>query len=169
MVRRERGGTFTEFTCPPPVAAYQHYMGGVDRCMQHRAKNPVGRPSKKFWKFFFNFILEVACIDAFEIWRRTPGTQSKKTRFQLLDFRLVVAEQLIAGFRGRKRGCALREINNTHVLDRLQRHKSTCKWCTKHGEMKRKETVYGCSSCNVHLCSMACFRRYHLEQDITIL
>ena len=167
-MRRERGGNFREYSCPPPVSAYQRFMGGVDRCMQHRAKNHVGRPSKKFWKFFFNFILELAMINAFEIWRRSPGTKSEKTRYHLLDFRVQVAEQLIGGFRGRKRGYPLKDVSTAHVLGKLNRNRSTCKWCIKQGEKKRKDTVYGCKSCNIHLCSIGCFRRYHEQQGVPI-
>lgn len=168
IVRRERGGNFREFSCPPPVAAYQNFMGGVDKCMQHRAKNPVGRPSKKYWKFFFNFILELAMTDAFKLWRRTPGTKAQKTRYQLLDFRVDVAQQLIAGFKGRKRRLPLNDVAVVHSLDRLQRKRSYCKWCTKEGDKRRKDTVYGCKFCNIHLCSPGCFTRYHEEQDALV-
>lgn len=168
VVRRTRGGNFVEVMCPPPVSSYQRYMSGVDRCMQHRAKNPVGRPSKKYWKFFFNFIMEVCLINAFEIFSRTNGKDlPAKTRFDLLDFRMEVAQQLIGGFRGRKRGHHLQGIlDPPHVFCHLDRLKSTCKWCTKHGEKKRKETVYGCKGCNKHLCSERCFREFHSDVNL---
>nr|XP_022294779.1 piggyBac transposable element-derived protein 2-like [Crassostrea virginica] len=60
VVCRKRGGNFQEVMCPDGA-----------RCMQHRAKNPVGRPSKKYWKFFFNFIMEVSLINAFEVFNKT--------------------------------------------------------------------------------------------------
>lgn len=56
VVRRTRGGVM----CPQPVAANENYMSGVDRCMQHRAKNPVGRSSKKCWKFSLTLLWKVA-------------------------------------------------------------------------------------------------------------
>lgn len=63
VVRRTRGRNFLEVMCPPPwpVAAYQKYMSGVDRCMQHRAKNPVGRPSKNTGSFSFTISGSVSC------------------------------------------------------------------------------------------------------------
>lgn len=168
VVRRTRGGNFVEVMCPPPVAAYQKYMSGVDRCMQHHAKNPVGRPSKKYWKFFFNFIMELCLINAFEIFTRTPNKDIRlKTRYDLLDFRMKVAQQLIGGYRGRKRGHATQDALDTpHIFCKLERPRSTCKWCTKHGDRKRKETVYGCKNCNKHLCSEQCFREFHLDINL---
>lgn len=86
-----QGCEFCWLMCPPPVAAYQKYMSGVDICMQHLAKNPVGRPSKKYWKFFLNFIMEVCLIYAFDIFTRTPNKDIRlKTRHGLLDFRMEV-------------------------------------------------------------------------------
>lgn len=35
VVHRTRGENFVEVMCPLPVAAYQKYMCGLDRCMQH--------------------------------------------------------------------------------------------------------------------------------------
>lgn len=165
VVRRTRGGNFQEVMCPPPVAAYQKFMSGVDRCMQQRAKNPVGRPSKKYWKFFFNFIMEVSLINAFEVFNKTSSkTVQLKSRYDLLDFRIDVSNKLIGGFRGRKRGLSMQNtLDLPHNFVKLDRSKSTCKWCTKHGEKKRKETVNGCISCNKHLCSEQCFRAFHLD------
>nr|XP_022343981.1 uncharacterized protein LOC111137045 [Crassostrea virginica] len=168
VVRRTRGGNFQGVMCPPPVAAYQKFMSGVDRCMQQRAKNPVGRPSKKYWKFFFNFIMEVSLINAFEVFNKTSSkTVQLKSRYDLLDFRIDVSNKLIGGFRGRKRGLSMQNtLDLPHNFVKLDRSKSTCKWCTKHGEKKRKETVNGCISCNKHLCSEQCFRAFHLDMHL---
>ncbi|XP_069105174.1 piggyBac transposable element-derived protein 2-like [Argopecten irradians] len=103
VVRRLRGGAMAEFVRPPPVTAYHKYMGGVDRHMQHRAKYPVGIPSKKYWKYFVNFMLEVSVINAFLIYKNTPGVQLPSARYSLLDFRMDLAQQLIGGFSSRKR------------------------------------------------------------------
>jgi len=39
---------------PPTVTREQHDMNA----MQYRAKNPVGPPSKKYWKVYLNNILQ---------------------------------------------------------------------------------------------------------------
>lgn len=114
----------------------------------------------KYWKFFFNFILEICLTNAFLIFCRTPGNNDK---YDLLDFRLDIANQLINNFSCRKRKIPTENPvgGPLHEQVRSDRPKSTCKWCPKFGEKKRKETVKGCSLCNVHLCSINCFDRYH--------
>lgn len=98
--------------------------------MQHRAKNPVGRPSKKYWMFFFYFIMEVCLVNAFEILNRTPNKDIQlKTRYDLLDFRMEMAQQLIGAYIDRKRGHATQEaLNIPHIFCKLERTRSTCKW-----------------------------------------
>ncbi|KAJ8308564.1 hypothetical protein KUTeg_013438 [Tegillarca granosa] len=83
--------------------------------------------------------------------------------YDLLDFRLDIANQLINNFSCRKRKIPTENPvgGPLHEQVRSDRPKSTCKWCPKFGEKKRKETVKGCSLCNVHLCSINCFDRYH--------
>lgn len=158
-MRRVPCGGAIEITRPPPVTLYQHYMGGVDRCMQHRAKNPIGRPSKKYWKFLFNFILEVCVINAFIIWQETPGIVKPRKQYSLLDFRCDLAEQLVGGYSGRALHRSAR--GQGHTCERLDRKRSTCKWCPKHEAKKRRETVFGCVTCGVHLCQGGCFEAYH--------
>lgn len=57
-IRHRRGGDLVVLQRPPPIQHYQQKYSGVDRSQQYRSKNPVGRPSKKFWKYFMNFIFE---------------------------------------------------------------------------------------------------------------
>ena len=169
-MRKTRGGGAAEFLRPPPVADYQEFMSGVDRNMQHRAKNPVGRPAKKYWKYITNYILELCLINSFLIWKSTPGTPAtqSRSRYSLLDFRMDVAKQLIGWFSARKLPRAIPHLGVSavgniamHQSVRLDRKRSTCKWCTRHGEKRRKETVYGCSVCQIHLCQGMCFQCYH--------
>lgn len=142
-----------EITRPPPVTQYQANMGGVDRAMQHRAKNPVGRPSKKYWKFLMNFILELCLINAFLVYKGTRDVRLPRQRYRLLDFRCDVAEKLIGDYTPKSRAF--------HKCNRLDRKRSSCKWCPKQGDKRRRDTVYGCAMCNVHLCKGGCFQAYH--------
>ena len=45
---------------PPSCCCISEFLSGVDRCMQRRAKNTNGT-------LFFNFIMEVSLINAFEL------------------------------------------------------------------------------------------------------
>ncbi|KAJ8321519.1 hypothetical protein KUTeg_000931 [Tegillarca granosa] len=167
VCRRSRGGRCQEFLRPPPVESYQKLMAGVDRA-NHRSKNPVGHPSKKYWKFFFNFILEICLTNAFLIFCRTPGNNDK---YDLLDFRLDIANQLINNFSCRKRKIPTENPvgGPLHEQVRFDRPKSTCKWCPQFGEKKRKETVKGCSLCNVHLCSIVLIEHKSTKHDLALV
>lgn len=167
VIRKIRGGGEAEIMRPPPLEDYHKYMSGVDRNMQHRSKNPVGRPAKKYWKFLVNFILEECIINAFLIWKQTEGVNKPRAGYSLLDFRCDVAVGLINDFSSRKIAKSVpKSVTPAVPLDRhqcvkLNRKRSTCKLCTKHGLKKRKETLFGCSACSVHLCRGLCFQLYH--------
>lgn len=54
--RRVRGGGVIIIQRPPAVEHYQQHYYVVDRTQQYRSKCPVGRPSKKIWKYLVNYI-----------------------------------------------------------------------------------------------------------------
>lgn len=82
---------------------YQQNYSGVDRSKQYRSKNPVGRPSKKFWKYFMNFIFEISIINSFLLWLNTPGTAKPTKHYSLNEFSLDIAQCLMGDFSSRKR------------------------------------------------------------------
>ena len=152
----------------PPVAdLYQKNYCGVDRSQQYRSKNPIGRPSKKFWKYFMNFILEISMINSFLLWSATPGTVKPTSHFSLNDYMVQVAECLVGDFSSRKRarvalqGCVTAAGAARHVVTKMDGLKKRCKWC--YMNLSRHETVYGCATCDVHLCRGGCFQSYHLH------
>uniref|UniRef100_A0A8W8NLY0 Uncharacterized protein n=1 Tax=Magallana gigas TaxID=29159 RepID=A0A8W8NLY0_MAGGI len=65
-------------------------------------------------------------------WSRqiTPNKDIRlKTRYDLLDFRMEMAQQLIGAYIDRKRGHATQEaLNIPHIFCKLERTRSTCKW-----------------------------------------
>ena len=78
---------------------------------------------------------------------------------------------LIAGFSSRKRKAeaplyigpvtAANENNHENVHMGSMKGKR-CKWHCM--QQMRKETVYGCCLCNVHLCKDGCHIAYHNQQ-----
>lgn len=95
------GGDLVVLQRPPPIQHYQQNYSGVDRSQQYRSKNPVGRPSKKFWKYFMNFIFEISIINSFLLWLNTPGTAKPTKHYSLNDFSLDIAQYLIGDFSSR--------------------------------------------------------------------
>ncbi|XP_052695532.1 piggyBac transposable element-derived protein 4-like [Crassostrea angulata] len=147
----------------PAVVAYQENYYGVDRAMQYRSKCPVGRQSRRCWKFFMNFIL----------WKMTPGVMKPRTHYSLCDLHVDVAMSLIEDFSNRKQPRHLGKqlitaagLSEHHSM-KLKRPRGRCKWCAKEGKMKG--VVYGCDKCMLHLCQGACFQAYHVHNQLPVL
>lgn len=165
--RRIRGGGVIIIQRPPAVEYYQQHNYGVDRTQQYRSKCPVGRPSKKFWKYLINYIFEIFLINTFLLQFETPGTRKPTKHFSMVDCNLSIAEKLTDDFSSRKRtpscGRGVASISvaniNRHISTKLTRPRGRCKQCKKNG--RRSDTFFGCSICNVHLCRGACFQAYH--------
>lgn len=171
--RRVPGGEVILIQRPPAVAAYQENYYGVDRAMQYRSKCPIGRQSRKYWKYFMNFILEVALVNTFLLWKMTPGVVKPRKHYSLGDLHVDVAMSLIADFSNRKQPRHLGKhlitaagLSEHHSM-KLDRPRGRCKWCAKEG--KRKDVVYGCDKCMIHLCQGACFQAYHVHNQLPIL
>lgn len=162
-LRRNRDGQHVEVSRPPPVENYHHFMGGVDRNNQLRAKTPVGRPAKKWWKYIFFFVINLCITNAFIVYKESSVRQRKK-RYTLLDFRVDVAKELIGQFSRRKMHCCVPQPDQRHRLIRVVGAKRRCRWCSK--QQIRRETVYGCNSCNIHLCKNGCFVNYHSHHSL---
>jgi hypothetical protein len=167
--RKQKDGTVRQVNRPRPVTNYQEYYRGVDLCDQLRAKYPVGRSSKKWWRYMFHFIINICIINGFiTMVESHPESHERGKRFRQLDFRINLAKQLIGSFKCRKVTMHQKSVApvtqdniETHRLKTLKRKKSTCKYCTKHGEKRRKETIFGCVICNVHLCCIECHSLFH--------
>lgn len=148
-IRHRRGVDLVVLQRPPPIQHYQQNYSGVDRSQQYRSKNPVGRPSKKFWKYFMNFIFEISIINSFLLWLNTLGTAKPTKHYSLNDFSLDIAQCLIGDFSSRKR---LRKVQphgpsvsragiSRHANVKLGEKKRRCRWCSSQGQ--RHETIFG--------------------------
>jgi hypothetical protein len=139
---------------------YNQNMNGVDRHDQFRMKYALGRDGKKSWKYIFWFLMNCAIVNAFIIFSNKSRRRNSKKRFHHLDFRLELAHELIAGFNGP-------EMQNVQFQPQnLQGHefvhmKSKRRCCVHLNNKVRKETVYGCNTCGVHLCKDGCHFQYH--------
>lgn len=166
--QRQVGANTISLEQPHAVGQYNQYMGGVDLQDQFRTTYQVGRNGKKSWRYIFWFLLNSAIVNSWIIYN-SASTRVTKKRYRHLDFRLELVQDLIAGFNKRKRSLPERvhlgqlvEVENIggHILSRLPGKKRTCKFHARNLQV-RKETVYGCAVCNVHLCKDGCHARYH--------
>ena len=159
---------------PTPIDTYnQAIMGGVDLHDQYRAYYPVGHRSRKWWRCLTWFLLQVAIINAYQLYcainNKSAKTVRKLSHFQ---FRLDILRGLKAAGYSRQRATPEQpNINNinrgsdTHTPVRLLGRKKTCFHCRTTKKQtpsgRQVETCFGCSKCQVHLCRGACFSVFH--------
>uniref|UniRef100_A0AAQ4PUI2 Si:ch211-130m23.5 n=1 Tax=Gasterosteus aculeatus aculeatus TaxID=481459 RepID=A0AAQ4PUI2_GASAC len=155
---------------PLPLLLYQENMRGVELCDQLRECYQVGRPCKKWWRYFLWFYVNLCIVNAYVILREsrggTPPAGFNGKQFTQRHFRVRLAQQLIGdyqGARGMERAARKRHADSPieygHRLERMSERSRRCRNCTNKG--LRHESVFGCKICNVHLCRGGCFSEFH--------
>lgn len=155
---------------PLPLLLYQENMRGVDLCDQLRECYQVGRPCKKWWRYFLWFYVNLCIVNAYIILRESrggaPPAGFNGKQFTQRHFRVRLAQQLIGdyqGARGMERAARKRHADSPieygHRLERMSERSRRCRNCTNKG--LRHESVFGCKICNVHLCRGGCFSEFH--------
>ena len=132
-----------------------------------RMQYVVGHFAHKAWKYLIWFLVNASIVNAFIIYQKV-STRTTKKRYAHIHFRQEVACQLIAGFSGQKRkseapmymGPVAPQNEAIHESVHMGTKARRCKW---HSQQKigRKETVFGCKQCGVHLCKEGCHYAYH--------
>ncbi|CAL9687268.1 unnamed protein product [Knipowitschia caucasica] len=175
MVTCERQVGRQKLTVPQPQAInrYNQHMNGVDVHDQLRKKYAASRASKKYWKYILWFVVDCCRVNAWILYKLASTRQmGRKKRYAQKDFILELGKELINEFSSRKRA-AIHECGSPpfidthkrkmmHSFDRLPGKHRRCKSCYK--KERRHETVYGCSTCNTHMCN-DCFRELHPPED----
>lgn len=175
MTTCERQVGRQKLTVPQPQAInrYNQHMNGVDVHDQLRKKHAASHASKKYWKYILWFVVDCCRVNAWILYRLTSTRQvGRRKRYSQKDFILELGKELINAFSSKKRA-AIRECGSpididlqkrkvTHAFERLPGKHRRCKSCYK--KERRHETVYGCSTCNTHMCG-DCFRQLHSPED----
>lgn len=168
VLRRQRDGTRVEVGCPEVVKVYNETMGGVDKFDQLRECYAIGRRSVKWWHRIFYYLIDLAIVNSYSMWKIKSDTPSKCHQ---LDFRINLARQLIAGFSSRKSRARPTNFRKQNVPDSVrmtnvgvhmpEKHPNSrrCKLCAAKKVQKR--TLFICSCCKVPLCIDKCFAQYH--------
>ena len=170
--RTMKDGTKGEFRCPQAVISYSENMAGVDMNDQLRQYYSIRMKSRKYYKYIFWFLLEVACTNAFILYWLQGGHNTS-----LRDFRLAMAKEFIGNYCSRKQpGRTIADVPVVRGIQQMQHYAmkkrtdskkgvSRCKLCaSKH---IKRETVWYCEICCIHLCHTGendgsdCFRLYH--------
>ena len=91
VTRKQRDGTQITVQSPPSVTLYNKYMGGVDRNDQLRGYYHVRLKCRKYYRYIFWFMFEVAVTNSFILCKHHTdlGIHDMKT------FRVELAKSLI--------------------------------------------------------------------------
>ena len=151
--------------------SYNHHMRGVDGLDQLTSYNVYPHRSRKWYIKVFNYILDIALINARVLWQLHTGTKVSAT-----VFRRKINDQLLAPHLADKQVVPAPEVPIPGVHERLVgRHwpdhhpgkkRPRCVVCSKNKNV-RHQSVYFCKTCQDHptLCIQPCFELYHTMDD----
>lgn len=168
--RKQASGEKATVHCPHVVSDYNKLMGGVDRFDQMKQCYGIGRRSAKWWPRMMYFLIDLSIVNSFIAYKVSKGEQCQQDQF---SFRLNLAKQLIQGFSSRKRlGKPINFHNKTKTVPddvrfsnvgiHFPRESPTfrrCKLCSTKANEKRTRIL--CSHCDVPLCTVPCFEKFH--------
>ena len=147
--RREKGSkTKSSVPCPKVVKLYNSGMGGVDLMDQLTGAYRLDRKSSvSFYLHIFFDLMDIACINRYLIY-----DMKHPNKLSLLDYKIVVAKNLIQYHQGWKR-----EVPMSRPSKRKNQPESTID--------KENRTFVICLACNIPLCLVKkrnCFQKYHI-------
>ena len=87
---------------PSAIQHYNAHMGSVGLADQLRSYYKIGRPSKKWWRYVFGFLLDVTMVNAWIIYSASTHVPPSRQGYDQLNFRSDVAELLRAGYTSSK-------------------------------------------------------------------
>ena len=172
VLRRQRDGSRIPVPCPESVVQYNTYMGGVDRGDQLRGYYSCRTKSRKFYKYIFYFLFDVAVTNSYILYKNYSPDHTIK---RIKDFRLKLATHLIGDYCSRRRpgrnSSAIVPLPLRHFPIKLsneshptKKQRGRCAHCSKSHQ--RTDTSWFCRECDVWLChsgdpSSDCFLLWH--------
>ena len=169
VYRLQHDGLLREQSVPPPLPAYNKYMGAVDLTGQLKRLYEIGRKSKRNWVRVFSFFFDVGVDNAHILHKhccKRGGVRPK----DLLAFRVELARLLINGSKSRvssqdstgdKDGAQCARVCHLKRVSEIGLKRGKCQHCLDLKREKPHHTSFGCSHCRVRLCKTDCFADYH--------
>ena len=156
VLRTQKNGSRQSIPCPLNIIHYNMYMGGVDRSDQLRKYYCVRLKSRKYYRYIFWFLYEVAIANTYILSKYTPSTGYKHQGY--IDFRADLANELIGNYNSRKRkGRPSASGSSSSVTSSLAHHfpfkapkRSKCTMCYSKNILKW--TQWRCDLCRKYLC-----------------
>ena len=177
VLRRQKDHNRTPVTCPESILLYNKYMGGVDRGDQLRGYYSCRTKSRKFYKYVFYFLYDVAVTNAY-ILQKNFCPESTYRRMK--EFRLQLARELIGDYSSRRRAGRRPTLITTlplrHFPVRVHGESQSAKF--RRGRCAhckashcRKDSTWFCRECQVWLCHDGdhqgdCFLQWHTGREL---
>ena len=172
MLRRQKSGSRISVPCPKSIIDYNMFMGGVDRGDQIRGYYSCRTKCRKFYKYIFHFLFDVAITNAYILQKSSCGSAPFKT---IKEFRLQLASDLIGDYCSRRRAgrgagvvCTLplrhhpMKIVEEKVSKKGRHKRARCHRCYSTS----KSSVYTSCECQLWMCHTGeqhtdCFALWH--------
>ncbi|XP_050509345.1 piggyBac transposable element-derived protein 4-like [Diabrotica virgifera virgifera] len=154
---------------PQCIVAYNKFMGAVDKTDMLLSSVECVRKTAKWYKKVFLHLMDMVLLNA-----NVLNNIVAKTKTSLAEFQLTLIQQIVEeNHKGKMRTSAGRRSVDDNPLRLTCRHFPShvppttsrkvglrkCVVCAKN--KKRKETSFMCRECNVPLCVVNCFERFH--------
>ena len=148
---------------PLVVENFNKHMGGVDLNDQLSMYYKAGRPSHKWWRYIFWFLLNVSITNAWILFKES----GRAGGYTHVKFCMDLANGLKGDYTSRKQRPTLSPPHlallqkDGHSLVRIDGRSRKCRMCSKNGRVTtkghKKESSYECDVCKVGLCKNQCF------------
>ena len=154
IVQRIQNGRNVQIEKPHVSDLYTKSVGGVDRADQVRSSYTVRRQLRKWYRYIFWFVFNVAACNVYILECEYRLRNNQRTRPQA-DFRLELGKRLINGYTYRKRPALSQtpQPRRDHQAVHLEGRKKECVLCKTAGRKTPKgypvETKNKCQECGV--------------------
>ena len=160
--------------CPQAIILYNLFMGGVDTGDQLRGYYECRKRSRKFYKYVYHFLFDVAVTNSI-----LQKYFSRGEKLSLKEFRLKLASQLIGDYCSRSRlgrtPSLVRSLPLRHFPIKVnadnyaKRKRGRCVQCQKTRKARVDSSWY-CRECGVWLCHTDdtptdCFLLWHTHMN----
>lgn len=169
--RRTKNGGTEDITKPNAVIEYTKHMGAVDRFDHYCNSYSFTRKSLKWWKKTFFWLLEVAVVNSFILYKEIHSDKV----IDHIQYRKELIQQLVSEQRAsqpiRRRGrpstldAEERLDRRQHFIAQFSEKKTKdCAVCSdRKTPGQRRQTVFYCETCSRQpgLHPGTCFKKYH--------
>ena len=155
---------------------YNQHMLGVDKLDQFASYYSFLHKSVKWWRKVFFWMLEVAVINAYIIYKKLATAQGRRPMTHKAFLRVLI-DHLSEPLRSQASQQARRRQPASQNFERLQqvphfpakgRKRTDCCVCSdRRPGGKRHLTLYHCATCSTKpsLCMTPCFETYHTQRN----